>query len=449
MASGPSTNQIFCSDLTSPHSRPRVLVIGAGFAGINAAKDLASRRVDVTVVDRNNHHTFSPLLYQVATAALSPSDIASPIRSILRDAPNVRVVMDEVVSVDIKKKRVMLRSGATLIYDYLIAAAGSTGSYFGHPEWEPYAPSLKTLEDAVEIRRRILLAFEKAEVEAFETGLDRPLDFLIVGGGPTGVELAGAIAEIVDFFLKRDFRSFDPQRTRVLLIEGGPRILPTYPPDLSEKAVLQLEKLGVVVHTGMIVEEIGAGFVRIKGGVGFQPAVTIWGAGVATSPVAGMLGVPTDRRGRVIVDRTLNPEGHPEIFICGDLAVFSQDGHEIPGVAQPAMQMGKHAARMIRQDIQQAPRSTFRYFDKGNMATIGRYAAVGEIYWPFRAHWSGLIAWFTWLMVHVTFLIGFRNRISVLFQWAWTYLSLQRDNRLIVGDKKLSGWRSASTIEPS
>jgi NADH:ubiquinone reductase (H+-translocating) len=419
--------------------RPRVVIIGGGFAGINAAKALANSAVDVTLIDRCNHHTFQPLLYQVALAVLTTSDIATPIRGVLRHARNVEILMDEVVNVDTKHRHVILGSGLEIEYDYLIVATGSTHSYFGHNDWEQHAPGLKTTDDALEIRRRVLLAFELAEREALAKGTHPELNFVVIGAGPTGVELAGAIAEISRLFLSRDFRHIDPKQARTMLIEAGPRILPAYPEDLSIKALTQLRRLGVEVLTGTQVQDIQCGFVLVNGGERINANVTLWAAGVAASPLGKMLGVETDRRGRVIVGPTLNPAGHSEIFICGDLANFVQDGGEVPGVAQPAMQMGAHAGRMILQDLRKEARTHFRYFDKGDMATIGRFSAVANIKWPFRARWGGLIAWFTWLTVHLAFIISYRNRMSVLFQWAWTYLFYLRGSRLITGNQSLKG----------
>jgi len=420
--------------------RPRVVVVGGGFAGIAAARTLGRMAVDVTLIDKSNHHTFQPLLYQVALAVLSPADIATPIRTVLRGSRNVEVLMDEVTGFDTEQGRVHLGSGAQIEYDYLIVASGSTHSYFGHDDWEKRAPGLKSIENAIEIRRRVLLAFELAERQVVETGAHPPLNFVVIGGGPTGVELAGAIAEIAKFFLERDFRHIDPRKAKVLLVEGGPRILPSYPEDLSQMAVEQLNKLGVEVHLGKQVEDIQDGHILIQGGERIDSIVTIWGAGVAASPLGKLLGVETDKRGAVLVNRTLNPAGHPEIFVCGDLAHFVQDGKQVPGVAQPAMQMGTHAARMIRQDLMRLPRSHFRYFDKGDMATIGRFSAVADLKWPFKAHWGGFPAWATWLLVHLVFIIGFRNRIAVLFQWGWTYLFYTRGSRLITGSPYLPGW---------
>jgi NADH dehydrogenase len=418
-----------------------VVVVGGGFAGIAAARKLGKLPVNVTLVDKSNHHTFQPLLYQVALAVLSPADIATPIRTVLRGSRNVEVLMDEVCGFDTERRSLQLASGAELEYDYLIVASGSTHSYFGHHDWERRAPGLKTIENAIEIRRRVLLAFELAERQVVETGSHPPLNFVVIGGGPTGVELAGAIAEISKFFMERDFRHIDPRRAKVLLIEGGPRILPSYPEDLSQKAVEQLNQLGVAVCTGKQVEDVQDSYIVLQGGERIDSIVTIWGAGVAASPLGKMLGVETDKRGAVLVNATLNPPGRPEIFVCGDLAHFEQDGKQVPGVAQPAMQMGAHAAKMIQQDLLERPRTRFRYFDKGDMATIGRFSAVADLKWPFKAHWGGFPAWATWLLVHLVFIIGFRNRLAVLFQWGWTYLFYTRGSRLITGSYELPGWQ--------
>jgi NADH dehydrogenase len=420
--------------------RPRVVIIGGGFAGIHAAKSLAGLPVDVTVVDRSNHHVFQPLLYQVALAVLSPADIAQPIRSILRKQANAEVLMEEVVGIDTAARRVVLRSGTALPYDYLAVAAGATHSYFGKDEWAQQAPGLKTIENALEIRRRVLLAFELAERQVVERGWHPPLNFVVIGGGPTGVELAGAICDIAQLYMRHDFRHIDPAKSRVLLLDGGPRVLAAYPPDLSAKAEASLKHLGVEVHTNTPVTGVGPGWVE-AGGKRIEAAVILWAAGVQASPLGKMLGVPTDRRGSVIVNGTLNPPGLPEVFVLGDLAHFEQDGHQVPGVAQPAMQMGDHLGRMIAADLAQRPRSAFRYFDKGDMATIGRMSAVAKVEWPFKAHLSGLPAWFTWLTVHIFFLIGFRSRVSVFATWIWTYFTFTRAARLITGDKQLPGWQ--------
>ena len=420
--------------------RPRVVIVGGGFAGIHAAKSLANLPVDVTVVDRSNHHLFQPLLYQVALAVLSPADIAQPIRSILRKQKNAEVLMEEVVGIDTSARRVVLRSGTTISYDYLALAAGATHSYFGHDDWAPLAPGLKTIENALEIRRRVLLAFELAERQVVERGWHPPLNFVVIGGGPTGVELAGAISDIAQLYMRHDFRHIDPAKSRVMLLDGGPRVLAAYPPDLSAKAEATLKRLGVEVHTKTQVSAVGPGWVE-AGGRRIDAVVTLWAAGVQASPLGKMLGAPTDHRGCVIVDNYLNPPGLPEVFVLGDLAHFEQDGHQVPGVAQPAMQMGDHLARVIGADLAHRPRPAFRYFDKGDMATIGRMSAIAKVEWPFKAHLSGFPAWFTWVTVHIFFLIGFRNRLSVFAAWIWNYFAFSRAARLITGDKQLPGWQ--------
>jgi NADH:ubiquinone reductase (H+-translocating) len=423
-----------------PAHRPRVVIVGGGFAGLHAARALAHMAVDVTVVDRSNHHTFQPLLYQVALAVLSPADIAQPIRSILRHQANAEVLMDEVVAIDVTARCVALKSGARLAYDYLVLATGATHSYFGNDQWQPLAPGLKSIEDAIEIRRRVLLAFELAERQMLEKGWHPPLNFIVIGGGPTGVELAGAISDIAQLYMRHDFRHIDPAKSRVLLLDGGPRILAAYPPDLSAKAEATLKHLGVEVHTKMQVTGVGPGWVEANGNR-MEAAVTLWAAGVLASPLGKLLGAPLDRRGCVIVDGELNPPGLPEVFVLGDLAHFEQDGHQVPGVAQPAMQMGDFVAKIVAADLANKPRPTFRYFDKGDMATIGRMSAVADVKWPFKAHMSGFPAWFTWLTVHIFFLIGFRNRLSVLASWGWTYFTFSRGARLITGDQTLPGWQ--------
>jgi NADH dehydrogenase len=426
--------------------RRRVVVIGGGFAGINAALGLANLPVDVTLVDRKNYYTFQPLLYQVALAVLSPADIAQPIRSILRDHPNIEVLMDEVVGFDLEEHRVKLKTGNELVYDYLIVASGSTHSYFGHEDWAVLAPGLKTVEDALDMRRRVLLAFELAERQMLEKGTHPPLKFVIVGGGPTGVELAGAISDIARLYMRNNFRYIDTEQAQVLILEGSPHILGMYPEDLQVKACQQLEALGVKLRTNAVVTDLQPGYVMV-GNERIDAVVTLWAAGVQASPLGRMLGVETDRRGCVLVDEHLNPKGHPEIFVCGDLAHVEQDGRQVPGVAQPAMQMGTYAARRIGELVGKEAGSEghggkgFHYFDKGDMATIGRKAAVAKIVWPFKAHWSGFPAWLAWLLVHVYFLIGFKNRLSVFAQWAWTYLTLRNGARLITGSQELPGWK--------
>ena len=435
--------------LTKPldSSRPRVVIVGGGFAGVNAAKSLAKLPVDVTVIDRRNHYTFQPLLYQVALAVLSPADIAQPIRSILRKQPNTQVLMDEVVAMDVSARQVSLGSGFSLPYDYLVLATGATHSYFKHPEWAPLAPGLKTVEDATEISRRVLLAFELAERQMVEHGWHPPLNFVVIGGGPTGVELAGAISDIAQLYMRRDFRHIDPTTSRVVLLDGGPRILAAYPADLSAKAEASLKRLGVEVHTHTQVTGVGPGWVE-AGGQKFDSVVTLWAAGVQASPLGKLVGAPVDHRGCVLVDDRLNPPGLPEVFVLGDLAHFEQDGHQVPGVAQPAMQMGDHVAKMIAADLAGKSRPAFRYFDKGDMATIGRMSAVAKVEWPFKAHMSGFPAWFTWLTVHIFFLIGFRNRLAVFAAWIWTYFTFTRGARLITGDQRLPGWPAEIAAGP-
>jgi len=424
-----------------------VVIVGGGFGGLHAAKALAHLPVDVTVVDRRNHHTFQPLLYQVALAVLSPADIAQPIRTILRRQPNTQVLMDEVAGIDVAARQVTLGSGAQLPYDSLVLATGATHSYFGRNDWAPQAPGLKTIEDAIEIRRRVLLAFELAERQMLERGWHPPLNFVVIGGGPTGVELAGAISDIAQLYMRRDFRHIDPTKSRVLLLEGSPRILGAYPEDLSVKAEAELRKLRVEVHTQTHVTAIGPGWVEAAG-KRIDAAVTLWAAGVEASPLGKMLGAPLDRRGCVLVNDRLNPPGLPNVFVLGDLAHVEQDGQQVPGVAQPAMQMGDHIGKMLAADLAGRPRPAFHYFDKGDMATIGRMAAVAKVEWPLKAHWSGFPAWVTWLTVHIFFLIGFRNRIAVLAAWMWTYFTFTRGARLITGDQRLPGWQDRVEAGP-
>jgi NADH dehydrogenase len=420
--------------------RPRVVIVGAGFGGLHAAKALKHLPVDITVIDRRNHHTFQPLLYQVALAVLSPADIAQPIRTVLRRQPNTEVLMDEVTGIDVRSRRITLKSDTQIGYDYLVLATGATHSYFGKDEWAHQAPGLKSIEDALEIRRRVLLAFELAERQMQEHGWHPPLNFVVIGGGPTGVELAGAISDIAKLYMRHDFRHIDPTKARVLLLDNGPRVLAAYPEDLSAKAEKELFRLGVEVRTKTHVTEVGPGWVEAND-QRIDAAVTLWAAGVQASPLGKMLGAPTDKRGCVTVDANLNPPGLPEVFVLGDLAHFEQDGHQVPGVAQPAMQMGDYVSKAISADIAGKKRPAFRYFDKGDMATIGRMAAVAKVEWPFKAHLSGFPAWVTWIAVHIFFLIGFRNRVSVFSQWIWTYFTFTRGARLITGDQRLPGWQ--------
>jgi len=420
-------------------SRPRVVVVGAGFGGLTAAQKLARLPVQVTVVDRKNHHTFQPLLYQVATAGLSPGEIAAPIRWILRARPNIEVLLEEVREFNLKSRSVVTNE-AVLPYDYLVIAAGASHAYFGHPEWEPLAPGLKTIEDALEIRRRVLLAFELAERQALNGASDFPLNFVVVGAGPTGVELAGTLAEISRHVLANEFRAINPARTRILLLEGGPRVLPAYSEDLSRKAQEQLKHLGVDVSTSHIVTRVEPGAVWV-GDDRIPASVILWAAGVAASPLGQKLGVPIDRAGRVIVQPDLSIPGHPEVFVIGDLASLQDEhGKMLPGVAPVAIQQGKWVARTIARDLEHQPRRNFHYNDKGSLATIGRAAGVAQF--P-GFSLSGYFAWLAWLFVHIFFLIGFRNRVIVMIQWAWSYLTYERGARLITGSNELPGWTEA------
>jgi NADH dehydrogenase len=422
---------------------PRVVIVGAGFGGLIAARKLATSAVQVTLIDRRNYHTFQPLLYQVATAGLSPGEIAAPIRWILRGRSNVRVLMGEVEDVDVSR-RVVKVVDADIPYDYLIVAAGATHAYFGHDEWEPFAPGLKTIEDALEIRRRVLLAFELAERQAAESGEQVQLNFVVVGGGPTGVELAGTLAEIARRALVNEFHSIDPERTRILLLEGGPRVLPAYPEDLSRSAEEQLRHLGVEVHTSAMVTGIEPAAV-ITSQTRLPAAVILWAAGVAASPLGKKLGAPVDRAGRVLVNPDLSLPGHPEVFVIGDLASLKdKNGNPLPGLAPVAMQQGKATAENIARELQGNPRENFHYLDKGSLATIGRAAAVAQFG---KVHISGFLAWLSWLFVHIFFLIGFRNRIIVLIQWAWAYFTYERGARLITGSTQLPSWNELQSEE--
>ena len=423
--------------------RPRIVVIGGGFGGLKAAESLARLPVQITVVDRKNHHTFQPLLYQVATAGLSPADIAAPIREILAKHENVEVLLGEVVGFDLERRLVKLH-GAELPYDYLVVAAGASHAYFGHDDWEPLAPGLKTIEDALEIRRRVLLAFEIAEREAVLTGQHWPLNFVIVGAGPTGVELAGTLAEIARKSLAHNFRAIDPQKTRVLLVEAGPSVLSTYPEDLRNSAVKQLHRLGVEVRTNAPVTDIREGEVRI-GDEAVPAAIVLWAAGVSASPLGRALGAPVDRAGRVLVEADLSIPGHPEVFVIGDLASLkAAEGKLLPGVAPVAMQQGKWVGRQVAADLAGNPRQPFRYLDKGSLATIGRAAAIAQFG---RVHISGYFAWLAWLFIHILFLIGFRNRLIVMISWAWSYITFKRGARLITGESGVATMPSLEYVE--
>ena len=406
---------------------PRVVIVGGGFGGLEAAKKLACDKVHLVVIDRTNYHLFQPLLYQVATAALSPADIAAPIRAILHKCRNVEVILAEVQSVDVNT-RVVHAGDLNVPYDYLILATGARHSYFGHPEWESLAPGLKSLEDAVEIRRRILMAFEFAEKIPDPAARAAAMTFVVIGGGPTGVEMAGAIAEIARHTLTRDFRHIDPSSARVVLIEGEPQVLAAFPEDLRTSAMKQLQELGVEIRTGVHATDLTEA--GLKAGEEFIPCrVKIWAAGNNASFVGKSLGVPVDRVGRVIVQDDLTIPGHPEVQVIGDLAnCVGKDGKPLPGVSPVAMQQGRHAARNILAMIEDRKPQRFWYFDKGSMATIGRNKAVADLH---LLHLSGLPAWVAWLLVHILFLVGFRNRIVVLFQWAWAYLTFNKGARLI------------------
>jgi NADH:ubiquinone reductase (H+-translocating) len=407
---------------------PHVVIIGGGFGGLNAAKALRKAPVRVTVLDRRNHHLFQPLLYQVATAALNPSDIASPIRRILRRQRNCEVFLAEARGVDVQRKAVLLDSGP-MPYDHLIVATGATHSYFGHPEWERIAPGLKSIEDATEIRRRMLLAFELAEREDDIDERERWTTFVVVGGGPTGVEMAGSLAEISRTTLARDFRRVDPRSARVVLIEAGPRILASYHPDSSAAAQRQLERIGVEVLTSQAVSEIDELGVGVPSGR-ISARTVLWAAGVAASPLAKSLGAPLDRQGRVKVTPYLSLPEHDEVYVIGDLAAVQQGEGSVPGVAQGAIQGGQYAARRILAGLRQEQVEPFRYHDKGSLATIGRAAAVAELG---KSRFSGALAWLLWLVVHIMFLVGFRNRVAVMLEWAWSYVSYERGARLITG----------------
>ncbi|HET8622004.1 MAG TPA: NAD(P)/FAD-dependent oxidoreductase [Gemmatimonadales bacterium] len=425
-------------------SRPRIVIVGGGFAGLYAAKGLKQSAAQVTVVDRRNHHLFQPMLYQVATAALNPSDISNPIRSILRSQRNTEVLLGDVVSVDRGAREVLLSDGVSLPYDYLIVATGARHSYFGRDEWEPTAPGLKSLDDAVTIRNRVLLAFEEAERETLPERRQAFLTFVVVGGGPTGVELAGALAEIRNFALQRDFRQINPRDATVMLIEAGPRILSTYPPSLSERAVTELRRLGVEVRVNTMVTEVREWSVQ-AGEWSIPTHTVLWAAGNVASPLLKTLGTPLDRQGRAIVGPDCTIPGHPEIFVLGDAAHFARGDGTLPGVCPVAIQMGQYAARVINAEVahraarppvdgtrvEPPPRPPFNYWDKGQLAVIGRGHAVADLG---RLRFGGLFAWLAWIFVHIFFLIGFRNRVLVLIQWAYSYVTYRRGARIITGE---------------
>jgi NADH dehydrogenase len=416
------------------HEKSHVVVLGAGFGGLTFCQHFRHPAARVTVVDRTNHHLFQPLLYQVATAGLSAPEIAQPIRSILARRPDITVLMDQVVGIDLATRRVSLEK-STLQFDYLVLALGGRTSYFGHPEWEQFAPGLKTLDEALRIRSRVLLAFEKAEASTDPAEREALLTIVIVGGGPTGVELAGAFAELARTVLKRDFRLIDPTQARIILVEAAPSVLGHLPPDLAQSARRQLEHLGVQVRTETKVSAIQPGEVKLATGESIRAENILWAAGVSAVPLTGKLGVELDRSGRVKVNPDLSLPSHPEVFAIGDLAlVLQENGQPVPGVSPAAMQMARHVARIVRGELDlgrgRAPRPPFRYWDRGTMATIGRSAAVA---WIGRLHFSGLFAWLAWLLVHLIFLIGFRNRLAVMLQWAYSYFTYKRGARIITG----------------
>jgi len=410
---------------------PHVVILGGGFGGLYAAKALRKASVRVTLIDRRNHHLFQPLLYQVATAGLSGIDIGAPIRLILRRQKNTTVLLAEVEQVNVEARSIVLASGDAIPYDYLIVATGVTHAYFGHESWARYAPGLKSLDDALTIRRKVLLAFEEAERAKDAEARQAWLTFVVVGGGPTGAELAGALSEIARHTLVGEFRNFDPSEARILLLEGGPRILPAYPPELSEKAERQFARLGVEVRTDAVVTAIDEQGVEI-GNQRLAGRTVLWAAGVAASPIGLSLGAPVDRVGRVLINPDLSIPGHPEVFVVGDLAYLEVDGTPVPGLAPAAVQMGRHAAKNILRSLAARPTLPLRYRDRGSMATLGRKAAIAVIG---RVQLSGLIAWLAWLFVHIFFLIGFRNRVVVMFEWGKSYLTYQRSARLILEER--------------
>ncbi|HUX32497.1 MAG TPA: NAD(P)/FAD-dependent oxidoreductase [Gemmatimonadaceae bacterium] len=412
--------------------RPRVLIVGGGFGGLNAARAFKGSAVWLTVVDRTNHHLFQPLLYQAATATLAPSDITAPIRWLLRKQANTEVLMADVERIDVERRQAVADGGALVIpYDYLILAAGASHSYFGHPEWETVAPGLKSIDDAIRIRQRVLLGFERAEKTTDDAERQRQLTFVIVGGGPTGVELAGMLPTIARHALPEDFRRVDTTQARVILVEGGPRLLPAYPGDLSAKARASLEDLGVEIRTGTRVTRVARGVVE-AGDARIEAATILWAAGNEASPLGASLGVSRDRAGRVIVESDLSIPGHPEVFVVGDQAAMTSGGQLVPGVAPAAIQSGPAAAGNVKRLIAGQPTRPFHYFDKGDLATIGRYKAVARFG---RVHVSGALAWWAWLFIHILYLAGFRNRASVLVEWGYAFLTYQRGSRLITGTR--------------
>lgn len=410
--------------------RPRVIIIGGGFGGLYAARALRGADIDVTVLDRTNHHVFQPLLYQVATATLAPTDITAPIRWLLRSQKNAEVVLAEAREIVPAERIVRCDGGLELHYDFLIVAAGARHSYFGHSDWESYAPGLKSVEDAIELRRRWLLAFERAERSTDPSERQANMTFVIIGGGPTGVELAGMLPTIARFALPGDFRHIDAASARIILVEGGARLLPTFPEDLSAQAERDLIELGVEVRKETRVTNVGDGFVEM-GAERVDARTIFWAAGNAAASLGASLGAPRDRMGRVIVNNDLSVPGLPEVFVVGDLAVLESDGKPVPGVAPAAMQSGRTAARNVLHSIRGEGRERFRYRNKGDLATIGRYKAVGILA---GRHLHGVFAWWTWLLVHIMYLAGFRNRLSVLIEWGYSFFTYQHGARLITGD---------------
>jgi NADH dehydrogenase len=425
----------------------QVVVLGAGFGGLAFCQHFKHPRAQVTIVDRTNHHLFQPLLYQVAAAGLSAPDIAQPIRAILAGHPHLTVLLDQVKDFNLANRQVTLGK-TSLAYDYLVLALGSCTSYFGHPEWEQFAPGLKTLDDALQIRSRVLLAFEKAESTNDPAERQRLMTIVIVGGGPTGLELAGSFAELARIVLKRDFRRIDPSQARIILIEAGPAVLAHFPPDLSASAARQLTDLGVQVRVSTKVKDIREREVELENGEVLQAENILWAAGVSAVPLTKKLGVELDRAGRVKVNPDLSLPGHPEVFAIGDLAlVLGEDGKPVPGVSPAAMQMARHVARIIGDELElgkdRAPRPPFKYWDKGTMATIGRSAAVA---WIHKFHFSGMLAWLAWLLIHLIFLVGFRNKVAVLFQWAYSYFTYKRSARIVTSLPSEAGRRTTDGL---
>jgi NADH dehydrogenase len=417
-------------DSGNPPRRPRVVVVGGGFGGMEAIKALHGEEVDITLIDRSNHHLFQPLLYQVATAGLVPADIARPLREIFRDRPNVEVILSEVRRIDAAARRVVTED-LVFEYDFLILATGSRHSYFGRPDWEKFAPGLKSLADALNIRQRLLTAFEIAEKAVDPAERTSALTFVVVGGGPTGVEMAGAISEIARLTMTRDFRRIDPSKARVLIVEGAPRVLAGFAEDLSASAKRQLEQIGVEVRENVTVTDVNADGVQLKGGEFIPARTVVWAAGNAASPLGKTLGVPVDRAGRVIVNEDLTVPGHPEIQAIGDMADFShQTGKPLPGVSPVAIQGGQHAARNIIEVLAGGTPMKFHYFDKGSLATIGRNKAVADLH---VIRFGGFFAWVAWAAIHIFFLVGFRNRLAVMSEWIYSYITFYRGSRLITG----------------